>query len=401
MATSTNSQTYPVLDQLQNELNRVLEQTGRLLAASNKDDKAVPVAQASRLKQILPGSIDRFHHALDQLEDELQTAQRVMRGDLNLLRQRDGVPKPAQPQETPSAEVPVEPDKLVEEQPDPPKESEQPKELKEPSSTEDISMTDAQPDVLAELEASLAPEAPEPIIIDEPPNKESTADSKPPNPPTPPAEPAHPDEKPSELPLQIDTKPAPSVPAQETDQPTAEDKDLDTATFSNAADLDSLFGGPISAEPVSAGGAHEGGANDGGANTGTNERGANDGAANGGAVNDFTLDSTSHNDDFDFGSFTNDGDNNATDNDNSLSALLPGLQDYANTQPGGSGVGEPDFEALFATDLPGANEGTGEQEGGGGVDLDDFMDFTDFGDGNFTGGNADGEGNSNGNDDFG
>ena len=62
---------YPLLDQLQAEVNRVLEQTGRVFAASNKNPETSPVAQVIGLKQMLPASMDRFHHALDQLEDEL------------------------------------------------------------------------------------------------------------------------------------------------------------------------------------------------------------------------------------------------------------------------------------------------------------------------------------------
>lgn len=65
------SSEYPLLDQLQLEVNRVLQQTGRVLKASNSDQKGLPVAQLSLLRQMLPGSVDRFHNALDQLEDEL------------------------------------------------------------------------------------------------------------------------------------------------------------------------------------------------------------------------------------------------------------------------------------------------------------------------------------------
>lgn len=62
---------YPLLDQLQAEVNRVLEQTGRIFSASNKNPDATPTAQMTRLKNMLPESMDRFHQALDQLEDEL------------------------------------------------------------------------------------------------------------------------------------------------------------------------------------------------------------------------------------------------------------------------------------------------------------------------------------------
>lgn len=80
----------------------------------------------------------------------------------------------------------------------------------------------------------------------------------------------------------------------------------------------------------------------------------------------------------------------ADDNDN-ISALLPGLQDYANNQPGETG--DADFDNIFNTDLgdAGGREADGGQGGGG---LNDFMDF-DF-DAEFGGGAGEGgDGNAN------
>lgn len=93
-----------------------------------------------------------------------------------------------------------------------------------------------------------------------------------------------------------------------------DDKAPDTATFSNTGDLDSLFN-----DATSAGGA-------------------------GGDEPDFST-SADLNAEFDFTSF-NDA-TNSNDNDN-ISALLPGLQDYANETTGT----EPDFSSFFTADPP-------------------------------------------------
>lgn len=50
---------------------RQLEQTGRIFAAVNDNPKVLPVAQATKLKKDIPVVNERFHEALDQLEDEL------------------------------------------------------------------------------------------------------------------------------------------------------------------------------------------------------------------------------------------------------------------------------------------------------------------------------------------
>jgi hypothetical protein len=44
---------------------------GRVFVAANENPENPPVVQANKLKEILPGSIDNFHEALDQLEHEL------------------------------------------------------------------------------------------------------------------------------------------------------------------------------------------------------------------------------------------------------------------------------------------------------------------------------------------
>lgn len=163
--------------------------------------------------------------------------------------------------------------------------------------------------------------------------------------------PAASDVPPSDVKLELDTK-APEQP--NTDQAT-EDKAPDTATFSNTGDLDSLFN-----DPASAGGL---------------------GGDNGDAP-DFST-SADLNAEFDFGSFTADLDANASNDNDNISALLPGLQDYANN----TANVDQDFSSIFNTDATANptdqtnNTGTGgtdDQTGGTQQDtaFDDFFDLT-------------------------
>lgn len=179
------------------------------------------------------------------------------------------------------------------------------------------------------------------------------------------------DSKPPVSALQVDTSRDPQKAEDGTKDQADDEKPPDTGTFSNNADLESLFNDPGSAGP--------------------------------GEAPDFGIDSNVSTG-FDFETFNAnlDNNNNVADNDN-ISALLPGLQDYANTQPSGSG-GEPDFSALFATDAPATGdvlaEGSGDGQGSGeqrDSTFDDLMDFADFNANDYAG---DGEGGSNGNQDY-
>ena len=114
----------------------------------------------------------------------------------------------------------------------------------------------------------------------------------------------------SDTKLELNTNPT----EQASGEQSADDKAPDTATFSNTGDLDSLFN-----DTTSAGGA-------------------------GGDEPDFST-SADLNAEFDFTSF-NDA-SNSNDNEN-ISALLPGLQDYANET---TGI-EPDFSSFFTADPP-------------------------------------------------
>jgi hypothetical protein len=166
--------------------------------------------------------------------------------------------------------------------------------------------------------------------------------------------------------LELDIKPDEQVSGKQS----ADDKAPDTATFSNTGDLDSLFNDPISA-----------------------------GGMEGDAVNepDFST-SADLNADFDFQSFNDASGSN--DNDN-ISSLLPGLQDYAND----TGGAEPDFSSFFNPD-PSANVTT-QPPGTTNIDMGQQQIDTAQGDSTFEdmfnltfdmgGGN---DGNQNGGSDF-
>lgn len=160
------------------------------------------------------------------------------------------------------------------------------------------------------------------------------------------------EQKPSDATLQINTQPKDTNTAGENDQAPDSGKAPDTANTNN--DFDSLFGGPTTSAP----------------------------AGEADAPPDF--DPNSLGDEvFDFGPPT------ADDNDN-ISALLPGLQDYANNQPGGTG--DVDFDAIFNTDLGGKNaQQQGDEQGNAG--FNEFLDY-DFG-ADFGGDGEGGDGNGN------
>lgn len=114
--------------------------------------------------------------------------------------------------------------------------------------------------------------------------------------------------------LELNTKPAEPTSGEQL----AEDKAPDTGTFSNTGDLDSLFNDAAS----------------GGGMGGDNGDGA-----------DFST-SADLNAEFDMASFTNGLDANKSNDSDNVSALLPGLQDYANDTAGA----EPDFSSFFSAE---------------------------------------------------
>ena len=172
----------------------------------------------------------------------------------------------------------------------------------------------------------------------------------------------------SEPALLVDTKTdARLYPTLDSHSAHPDDEAPDTGTYSNTADLDSLFNDPTSAVD----------------------------AVDSAEAPSFDMDAgTSAS--FDFDSFNSNIDTIATDND-SISALLPGLEDYANTQPVGSA--ESNVNALFATDVPvdglsgegGDMPGSGEQHDS---TFDDLMDFNDFNTGDYAGSGEDGTSNN-------
>jgi hypothetical protein len=160
--------------------------------------------------------------------------------------------------------------------------------------------------------------------------------------------------------LQLDTKTEkPEESAEKSAAQSEDEKPPDTANTSEGRDLESLFNDPMSA---------------------------------GGAAVDDNPDFTAG---FDFGTF-NAGLNDNTGDNNDLSSLLPGVQDYASMQP--SGTDQPDFDALFAADVP-MGEDSQQQHQSEQQSFDDLLNFGDFGAGDFSGG-GEADGNNNNNQDF-
>ncbi|KAI7280983.1 hypothetical protein KC345_g4400 [Hortaea werneckii] len=355
-----------LLDALQNELNSVITQTARLYKSARDPNKAAPVAQATKLKRMLPDSIRNFHEALDELEDELQLAKTVMRRDLAVCRQQEskGVsssnvaaaavdPLNAAANESPSrqASTTVQPNagddgdvemgeaEQTETQP-----------VEEKPSADTMENTDQitvpeQP----QQDQKPAPEALDQPVKDGSKSKDSSPDAKP--------------IKQASEPLQTEEK-------KPNEEPPAE---AETQSNNGTGDgLDSLFGDAASAS------AGEGSAPDFGL------------GAEGSAP-------------FDFDSFSAGlgVDNNGSGDNDSISALLPGLQDYANNETGG-GAAEPDFSALFNTDMQSAGDGHGGGNKKDDEQVDDvfgeIMNFGDFNTNDFTSG--DGAGGDDGNFDF-
>lgn len=126
------------------------------------------------------------------------------------------------------------------------------------------------------------------------------------------------------------------------DQKPAEEKAPDTAT----GDLDSLFNDPASAGDTA-------------------------------ASNAFNFDQDNSNE-LDFGSFGAGFDSTGADNDN-ISSLLPGLEDYANTQTNGA-TDVMDFGSFFDTGGDSQNNGMDQQGSGEQRDttFDDLMDLANF-----------------------
>lgn len=148
-----------------------------------------------------------------------------------------------------------------------------------------------------------------------------------------------PDTKPADSALQLDTAP----PTIKTDKTPEDEKAPGTAKESINNDLDSLFGGgDTSNEPNS----------------------------------EFAFDENATGE-IDFGDFTNFGtDNGESDN---ISSLLPGLEDYANTQSNASGA-DLDLSSFFTTNNNDANHAATQPAASEQRDttFDDLMDLANF-----------------------
>ncbi|EMC98206.1 hypothetical protein BAUCODRAFT_155413 [Baudoinia panamericana UAMH 10762] len=344
--TTVDEQTK-LLDQLQNEVNRVLEQTGRLFAAANTEGRSAAAAHAVRLKRELPGYINRYHDALDQLDEQLQLARTVMRRDLARCRDSSGehflkpsVNTAAEPRGSDRGRADTEatngtshvdateiPDAHMSDAAlDQAETVEQPE--AEPANPSEGSI-EQDTEAARSLEESMKRAATISTNVQQAPpaSYDGIADSH----------------SMSEVPTEGD-KPADNVFELDTTAPDVQASSdatdeiaPDTANISDTRDLDSLFNDSASAGPA----------------TGDFDMGTNDAA------------------EFDFSTFNASLDGNTADNDDSISSLLPGLQDYANTQPNTS---DADLDALF-TSAPSASGLDGPQHD---TTFDDIMDFSNF-----------------------
>ncbi|SMR46542.1 unnamed protein product [Zymoseptoria tritici ST99CH_1E4] len=325
-----------LLDQLQAQVNLVLEQTGRVFAAISSNPKAKPSSQLTKLKHVVPVASSRFHETLDQLESELQLAALVMRRDLAVCREQSGVIAP----EPTAAVTAAAPETVSEQQSSP-----DAKQTVQSSPSENVPNVDADVAIQDDQSSQQQQNPPEQQAAPQPP-AETAAQTVAQSGDILVTPPTNEDVPVTSAPLQLDTTTTATDTLDPSDQPP------DTATN----DLDSLFNDTLSTADA----------------TNTNTDSA--------AAPDFSTD-------IDFGSFGgNFDDETAGDNDN-ISSLLPGLEDYANTTGSGNGGGaEMDFSEFFNTTT---NTGDGSGGGNGGMDqqgageqrdstFDDLMDLAGF-----------------------
>lgn len=340
-----------LLDQLQSQVNLVLEQAGRVFAAVNNTSTKPPTAQVNKLKQIIPRAQNNFHEALDQLEEELQLAQIVLRRDLALFREKAGhqthatVAVQTAHQRTETADSASLPDAHAISTTDGAHIG------TAPVPGEDVAMEDAEPEQQTDIVTKAEPKVesadrihtpkPEPIDVKTAPStgnhdpedthQEARGDGV-----AAPTSTEAPDAKPADSALQLDTAP-PTI------NPPEDEKAPGTAKESITNDLESLFGGgDTSNEPNS----------------------------------DFTFEENATGE-IDFGDFTSFGTDNG-DNDN-ISSLLPGLEDYANTQSNASGA-DLDLSSFFNTNTNDANNAANQPAASEQRDttFDDLMDLANY-----------------------
>lgn len=268
-----------------------------------------------------------------------QLAKLVMRRDLAVCQERSGVVKPTQ---TTGASAPS----TAERQQDssqPTNSSSAEAEVKTDADTTMQDVPPTEPTQDAEMtDAKAEKSEDEQSRIDA--TSTDTKAGKPPEEPTAQPDTTQTDSKPADTALQIDTKPTTAEASQNPD-----DQPPDTGTFTN--DLESLFGGPTSAGPVDGG--------------------------------DFN-----NNTEFDFGSFGANG----GENDDNITSLLPGLQDYANNQ---SPTHASDFDKIFDLESVPIDPNQTQNDN----TFDDLLDFEDFTGGDYGGGDG-GNGHGGGDGDF-
>ncbi|CZT18732.1 uncharacterized protein RCC_04576 [Ramularia collo-cygni] len=338
---SSNTDHGALLDELQAQVNLVLEQTGRVFAAVNSTPKVPPVAHITKLQNTIPIASKRFHQALDQLENELQMAALVMRRDLAVCREQSNTDSKAAPK-VPSESLTT------------------PKAVASTSNLGEVGLGKAEEifkEDIAMQDQSHDPAPDFPVIEEKPVPPAAEVDQKPVTKPSPDAKPSPEDVSREAVPraangsskeegapqhdgLSIET--ATAEQDSKVDSKSGEEKAPDTAT----GDMDSLFNDPISAEDAA-------------------------------AANAFDFDQNNSNE-LDFGSFSAGFDSTGADNDN-ISSLLPGLEDYANTQQNAA-ADVMDFSSFFNTGDGGQNTGLDQQASGEQRDttFDDLMDLANF-----------------------
>lgn len=338
-----------------------------MFAAIASSPKIPPVAQITKLQHVLPGASSRFHQALDQLENDLvsrssmalaqrvhtpvdglaqQMAALVMRRDLAACREKSSaggeinVKLSPDPQEAQQASTVV------------PNLQSRAREKIGDSFKEDIVMEDVSEGLTLE---TVDAEEKKPILPDgktvTTPAVETAVESSPRDVKTDPR-----DMKPDTAPVLATEKSVPmpdpvrgshvdivtplEIPKE--DEQSAEEKAPDTAT----GDMDSLFNDPIGTEDAT-------------------------------GADAFTFDESNPNG-LDFSAFNTGFDATGADNDN-ISSLLPGLEDYANTQTNAA-ADVIDFDSFFNAGGDDQNAGLDQQDSGEQRDttFDDLMDLGTF-----------------------
>ncbi|CZR57270.1 uncharacterized protein PAC_07159 [Phialocephala subalpina] len=86
MPQSSSGRPKNPLDTLQGMINLVLIETGKALRSAQKENGQAPSVVASRLRAVIPSTVENFHAALDDLECDILRAKAVILRDYEELR---------------------------------------------------------------------------------------------------------------------------------------------------------------------------------------------------------------------------------------------------------------------------------------------------------------------------